>query len=132
MAPQAPCRTFRALIVEDEQIVTAMIVSVLHQLDIAVPRSATTKSEAMKLLTDSEAIDIALVDINLDVAGGGIEVAKEAAARGLHVIIITGSDRVPADMAGHALLLKPFSVDHLKAIVTEARQQLSAHSDRDG
>jgi hypothetical protein len=40
----------------------------------------------------------------------------------LYVIIITGDHRVPADLAGHALLLKPFSVDQLETIIGQARR----------
>jgi CheY-like chemotaxis protein len=114
----------RALIVEDEQLVAAMLVNVLNHVGILVGHSAATKSDAMTLLMGSEAIDIAFVDINLDVVGGGIEVAKAAAAQGLYVVVITGNERVPDDLAGHALLLKPFSINQLQAIANAARSHL--------
>jgi CheY-like chemotaxis protein len=122
MAPQTTALPLRALIVEDEPVVAAMLVNVLNHVGILVAASAGTKMDAMAMLDDVEAIDIALVDINLDVVGGGGDVAKAAAARGLYVIIITGNDRVPDDLAGHALLLKPFSIDQLEAVVVEARR----------
>jgi CheY-like chemotaxis protein len=124
MASQTTAPPLRALIVEDEQVVATMLVNVLNHVGILVGHSASTKSAAMTLLRSGEPVDIALVDVNLDVIGGGIEVAKAAAARGLYVIIITGDDRVPDDLAGHALLLKPFSIDQLEAIVDEARRHL--------
>src|SRR5260221_1008427 len=88
----------RALIVEDEQVVATMLVNVLNHVGIFVGQSASTKLAAMTLLRSGEPVDIALVDINLDVIGGGIEVAMAAATRGLYVIIITGDDRVPDDL----------------------------------
>src|SRR5260221_4998585 len=86
MASGPPSALLRALIVEDEAVVAEMLVNVLGHIGIPVVRSVTTKSEAMALLTGEQGVDIALVDINLDVAGGGIEVAQAAAARGLYVI----------------------------------------------
>ena len=124
MASGPPSAPLRALIVEDEAVVAEMLVNVLGHIGIPVVRSVATKSEAMALLTGEQGVDIALVDINLDVAGGGIEVAKAAAAAGLYVVIITGNAQVPGDLAGHALLLKPFSVDHLEAILKDARRKL--------
>jgi len=112
----------RALIVEDDELVAAMIVNVLGHLGVQVAHSVSVKSEAMALVGDGESADIAFVDLNLDVVLGGVEVAKAAAARSLYVIIITGDDRVPDDLAGHALLLKPFSVDQVETIVGEARR----------
>jgi two-component SAPR family response regulator len=132
MASRAPARPLRALIVEDERVVAAMLVNVLNHVGIDVVQAVTTKSDAMTLLMSGEAVDIALVDVNLDVAGGGIDVAKEAAAQGIYVVIITGNDRVPKNLAGHALLLKPFSVDHLEAVIADARRQLSVLPGRDG
>jgi two-component SAPR family response regulator len=99
-----------------------MLVNVLSHIGIPTPRSASTKSEAMALISSDEPIDIAFVDINLDIIRGGVDVAKAAAARRLYVIIITGDHRVPDDLAGHALLLKPFSVDQLETIINEARR----------
>ena len=124
VARSAP-RPLRALVVEDEQLLVAMLETVLSRLGVVVERSAATRSDAMALLVDEAAFDMAFVDINLDVVGGGIDVAKEAAARGMYVVIVTGNDRVPDDLAGQALLLKPFSADHLEAIVADARRTLS-------
>src|SRR4051794_18264079 len=124
MASGPPSAPLRALIVEDETVVAEMLVNVLGHIGIREVRSVATTSEAMTLLTGDDGVDLALVDINLDVPGGGIEVAKAAAARGLYVVIITGNDQVPQDLAGHALLLKPFSVDHLEAILKDARRTL--------
>jgi len=112
----------RVLIVEDDRNLAAMLADVLTHFGIRIAGSAGTKSEALGLISGGEPIDIAFVDINLDVARGGVDVAKVAAGRGLYVIIITGDDRVPDDLAGHALLLKPFSLDQLKTIVNEARR----------
>jgi two-component SAPR family response regulator len=123
MAPQtAAAMPLRVLIVEDDQNVASMLVNVLSHLGIPTARSTRTKSEAMALISGDEPLDIAFVDINLDIIRGGVDVAKAAAARNLYVIIITGDDRVPNDLAGHALLLKPFSVDRLEIIVNEARR----------
>jgi two-component SAPR family response regulator len=123
MAPQtAAAIPLRVLIVEDDQHVASMLVDVLSHVGIPTPRCASTKSEAMALISGDEPIDIAVVDINLDVIRGGVDVAKAAVARRLYVIIITGDDRVPNDLAGHALLLKPFSVNQLETIVNEARR----------
>ena len=123
MAPQtAAAIPLRVLIVEDDQNVASMLVNVLSHIGIPTPRAVSTKSEAMALIGGDEPIDIAFVDINLDIIRGGVDVAQAAAARRLYVIIITGDDRVPDDLAGHALLLKPFSINQLETIVNEARR----------
>jgi DNA-binding LytR/AlgR family response regulator len=112
----------RALIVEDDQNVATMLADVLTHVGISIAGSAGTRSEALGLISGGAPIDIAFVDLNLDVARGGVDVAKVAAGRGLYVIIITGDDRVPSDLAGHALLLKPFSLDQLRTILNESRR----------
>jgi len=112
----------RVLIVEDDPNVATMLVDMLTHVGLHVAHAASTRSEAMELISNGEPIDIAFVDINLDVIRGGADVAKAAAARNLYVIIITGDERVPDDLAGHALLLKPFPVDRLATIVAEARR----------
>ena len=112
----------RVLIVEDDPLVSAMLVDVLNHVGIRAVQVVSAKQEAMDTIGGDQPIDIAFVDINLDVVAGGVEVAKAAAHRGLYVIIITGDHRVPADLAGHALLLKPFSVDRLVDIMSEARR----------
>jgi DNA-binding NtrC family response regulator len=123
MAPQpAAAMPLRVLIVEDDRNVATMFINVLSHVGIQNTHSVSTTVEAMALIGGDEPIDIAFVDINLDVIRGGVDVAKAAAARNLYVIIVTGDDRVPDDLAGHALLLKPFSVDQLETIVNEARR----------
>jgi CheY-like chemotaxis protein len=112
----------RVLVVEDDPLVAAMIVSVLNHVGIRDVSTVCAKREALAAIGVDATLDIALVDINLDIAAGGVEVAKAAAARNLYVIIITGDHRVPNDLAGHALLLKPFSVDQLETIIGQARR----------
>src|SRR5690349_2066255 len=102
MALHAASARLRALVVEDELLHVAMLETMLNNLGVLVERSAATRSEAMKLFVGEAAFDLALVDINLDVAGGGIDVAKAAVAQGLYVVIVTGNDRVPDDLAGQA------------------------------
>jgi CheY-like chemotaxis protein len=112
----------RVLVVEDDPLVCAMLVSVLNHVGIQAVQAVGAKREALDAIGSDALLDLAFVDINLDVAAGGVEVAKAAAQRGLYVVIITGDHRVPSDLAGHALLLKPFSVDQLETIVGQARR----------
>lgn len=112
----------RVLVVEDDALVSAMLVNVLNHLGIRAVEVVAVKRDALTALSRAAPIDIAFVDINLDVPAGGVEVAKAAATLGLYVVIITGDHRVPSDLAGHALLLKPFSVDQLETIIGQARR----------
>jgi predicted transcriptional regulator len=70
-----------------------MLVNVVRHDGIHVAHSACTKLDGT-ILGGVETLDIAIVDVNPDVAGGGVEVAMAAAARGLYVIIIAGNDGV--------------------------------------
>jgi CheY-like chemotaxis protein len=121
-SPTPAASSLRVLIVEDDENVASMLVNVLAHVGVRLAHAAGTKAEALSLIGGPEPAEIVFVDINLDVPRGGVEVAKAASARGLYVIIITGDVRVPDDLAGHALLLKPFSVDQVQFVISDARR----------
>jgi CheY-like chemotaxis protein len=123
-SPTPTALPLRVLIVEDDETVASMLVTVLTHIGIRTVHTVSTKAEALGLIGGDAPIDLVFVDINLDVMRGGVDVAKAAAARNLYVIIITGGDRVPDDLAGHALLLKPFSVDQVQTMIDQARRHV--------
>src|SRR5258708_16701531 len=97
-----------------------MLANMLSAIGCDLTCSASTKDEAIAMITGDEPVDIAFIDVNLDVRGGGIDVARAAAAQGMRIIIVTGDNHVPHGIAGHGLLFKPFSLENFEAVVAGA------------
>jgi len=110
-----------ALIVDDDPLVSAALANMLQSIGCKIGQVIGAKADALAaLLGGGEIADVAFVDVHLDVRGGGVEVANAAAARGLRVIVVTGADTLPDGMAGDGLLLKPFSIERLEAVLRES------------
>jgi DNA-binding response OmpR family regulator len=110
---------------DDDHLVASAIANMLTTIGCQVVNVANTKADAMAIIASDDSGDIALIDINLDLRHGGVDVAKAAAACCMRVIIVTADDHVPDGIAGEGLLLKPFLPEHLEAVVAGIR-------DRDG
>jgi CheY-like chemotaxis protein len=108
---------YRALIVDDEDLVREFLGQMLEHLGCEVVHSVPTSAEALKLMDVDGSGNIAFVDINLETKDGGLIVAKRAAAVGMDVVVITGGAHIPDGAPGNALLIKPFSVEHLRAVL---------------
>ena len=113
-------RGLRLLVLEDEMIVGMLVEDMLTDLGCVVIGPAPTVDEALRLVAD-EAIDAALLDVNLGQGGSGYPVATELAARGLPFAFVTGygPDGLPDAWRGRPTLQKPFQMAALQLVVAE-------------
>jgi CheY-like chemotaxis protein len=106
----------RVLIVDDEVLVTAALMEIVEQCGAEVGAVVHDAETAMRLLAGGDAFDLAFIDLRLGDAMTGVDVAREAAARGIQVIAMTGYSVLPDGLEGAALLTKPFSVDTVRRL----------------
>ena len=100
----------RVFVVEDEALVLINLEDILEQLGWNVAAQAMRLSEAEQLATSVEAIDVALLDVNL---GGArvFPVAQILRERGVPILFATGygRDGLPPEWDDHAVIVKPYS-----------------------
>jgi DNA-binding response OmpR family regulator len=106
----------RILIVEDEPILAFHLEDELADAGHQVVGCAMSADEARNLAT-SLSPDLVLMDVALADGMTGVEVARDLARKGGHVVFVTASDRaLPGDMAGAVgVIQKPFSSHGLRA-----------------
>lgn len=109
-------------VVEDEMIITDVLVLTLRKLGYKVSFTALNYVSAIKMI-DAERPDIVLLDINLGGQKDGIDVAKYIREKYPMLIIFLTANSDAAtiqrakDVKPNAYLLKPFSKDHLYAAI---------------
>ncbi|MBB4051648.1 CheY-like chemotaxis protein [Devosia subaequoris] len=100
----------RVFVVEDEALVLINLEDILEQLGWNVAAQAMRLSEAEQLATSVEAIDVAILDVNL---GGArvFPVAQILRERGVPILFATGygRDGLPPEWDDHAVIVKPYS-----------------------
>lgn len=108
----------RVLLVEDDVLVTMLLEDWLVELGCAVVGPAATAGAATELVAGS-AIDVALVDLQLDRADSGYRIADALIARAIPIAFVTGYDTswLREDYRAHPLLQKPFARETLKAML---------------
>jgi two-component system, response regulator PdtaR len=113
------------LIVEDEAIIACCSAAMLEEAGHQVLGPAHTSSEAFELVRNRRP-DVALIDIDLETPGAGVEVARQLRARfGTAVIFTTGRmdvARAHPDLAVVSLS-KPYDPSAIPAIVEGAATQ---------
>lgn len=114
-------RSLRILLVEDEFLVADYLADLLVEAGHRIAAIAPTGEEALAALTDA-AVDLAICDIKLKGQLTGIDVGKDASARGIPHIYVSGSGdpatRRAADSTSPlAFLQKPVSQHELKRIL---------------
>jgi DNA-binding NtrC family response regulator len=87
----SPIAGSRVLLVEDEMLVAWMLGDMLAELDCAVVGPASSVNQALAMI-DAEAIDAAVLDVNLD-GQMSYPIADALAARGVPFVFSTGYDR---------------------------------------
>jgi CheY-like chemotaxis protein len=110
----------RILVVEDEMIVAMLIEDILTDAGATVLGPAARVARALDLLGEEEAVDAALLDVNL--AGEmTTPVAEELRRRGIPFAFATGygAAGVPDGFAGQPLLQKPFQEQDLNRVMAE-------------
>lgn len=100
----------RILIVEDESLVAMLLETILDDMGCETVGPISTVAEAVALIEGGEALDGALLDVNV----AGVEVFPAAAAldaRGVPFVFSTGYGEggLPEEWKGRITLQKPFT-----------------------
>ena len=106
----------RILVVEDEPLVAFDNERMLTDAGYEVAATVDTVEEARRVMSEGEAIDLVLLDINLT-DGSGIDVAKCADSKGINVLFVTGN--CPAEHRNLAVgcLDKPYTSRVMKSAI---------------
>ena len=112
------------LLVEDEDFLRELVMEILIDAGFNVVE-ASDGSAGIEALRSDRRIDMLLSDIKLpDIDGYQVAEAGNALRPGLKVILMTGYAPSPLPMSlqsvVHRVLQKPFSLDTLPGMVTEA------------
>ena len=109
----------RGLVVEDEVAIAMLVEDMLLDLAVEVIGPAGRLAQATKL-AESEAIDLAILDVN--VAGEAVyPIADILARRGIRFVFSTGygAAGIDAPWRGRPVLQKPFSQSELEAALKQ-------------
>lgn len=101
-------RISRLLVVEDEPLVAFDAEHLLTDDGYEVVATVDRVTEAVALVSDGQAIDLVLTDVNL-ADGSGVEVARAAVAQGIPVMFVTGNCPGEAAALAAGCLAKPYS-----------------------
>jgi len=109
----SPFSGYRVLVVEDEMIVAWLLEDMLADLGCTVVGPAARVNQALAMI-DAEAIDVAVLDVNLN-GQKSYPVADALAARGMPFVFSTGyeTESLPSDYQSLPLLQKPFKRSEL-------------------
>jgi two-component system, response regulator PdtaR len=112
-----PNRRGTALIVDDDAGVASILADIVKGCGYTVSHVVHSEPEAYALFDADERWEVVFVDLNLGQGPTGVEVARRAAGRAAHVIVMTGLPRLPDALTGMGLLLKPFSVEQVRLLL---------------
>lgn len=106
----------RLLVVEDEPLIAFDAEHLLRDGGYDIVATVDRVADALALISDGQAIDLILVDVNL-ADGSGIDVARAAHGRSIPVMFVTGS--CPEEAHGLAIgcLSKPYGQREMLAAV---------------
>ncbi|WP_033072965.1 response regulator [Sphingopyxis sp. MWB1] len=109
----------RFLIVEDDVLISMMLVDMFEALDMPEPAQAVSPAQAIEIIGGEERLAGALIDINLGEEKGWA-VADALAARDIPFAFTSGGgDVIPAEHAHRKLVTKPFRVDDIRQILQD-------------
>ena len=120
-----PLNGRKILIVEDEYLIADDLTALLLEAHVEIIGPAASLPKAMRLASDAELIDAAVLDINLR----GVNVfplADELRSRGVPLMFLTGygGNNIPADYAAIMRCEKPMGsanvVEALRAMIDQA------------
>jgi two-component sensor histidine kinase len=114
-------RPYRILVVEDSFLVVTLLERIFEDLGWGLVGRATRVADALELV-HSGVFDAALLDVNLngEMSWG---VARVLAERGVPFVFSTGYDAktvLPADLAGAAVISKPFRIREVEDKIRQA------------
>jgi len=115
----SPFSSRRVLVVEDEVLVAWLLEDMLADLGCAVVGPATSVNQALAMI-DAEAIDVAVLDVNLN-GQLSYPIADALAARGVPFVFSTGydKDRMLDGYKTFPVLQKPFHQSELSDILAK-------------
>jgi CheY-like chemotaxis protein len=110
----SPFSGCRVLVVEDEIMVAWLLEDMLADLGCAVVGPAGSVNQALAMIDAGEAIDVAVLDVNLN-GQTSYPVADALAARGVPFVFSTGydKDRLLVDYRIFPVLQKPYHQSEL-------------------
>ncbi|WP_235579379.1 ATP-binding protein [Pseudorhodoferax sp. Leaf274] len=122
-APASPMAGVRILMVEDDQLVSAMVAAALEEEGCAV-RHCGTADEALLVLQGGSAFDILFTDVVMPGRMNGIDLARWCAARrpGIAIVVSTGYAENLQEFQA-TVLRKPYETGALFAALEEACQR---------
>ena len=109
-------RLTRLLVVEDEPLVAFATEHLLGDAGYQVVDTVDRVADAVRVIEDGGAVDLVLVDVQL-ADGSGIEVARAAHGRGVHVMFVTGNCPGEARAFATGCLSKPYAPRDLLAAI---------------
>jgi DNA-binding NtrC family response regulator len=111
-----PLAAFRVLVVEDEMLVAMAIEDIVAEANGTVVGPVGSLAGALVLLDQDDAIDAAIIDLNLD-RQSSLPLADALAARGIPFIVCTGygEARLPPPHQDVPVLGKPQGLSGLAA-----------------
>ena len=109
------------LIVEDEPLIAMMLEDFLDSLGHSVVGTAETVADALARV-DEGGFDVAIIDVHLKGGEHVWPVADQLVAKGLPFILATGGhiEPPPAEHADAPVLSKPYTIDAIDPVLTEA------------
>jgi CheY-like chemotaxis protein len=117
----------RILIVEDEYLVAATACDMLEEFGAVIVGPAVTVAQALALV-EKEAIDAALLDINL-YGESSMGVAAQLEARSIPIVFATGYGKGDGkDSLGRYVLGKPYTQEKLAKQLCCALEEMAASS----
>jgi DNA-binding response OmpR family regulator len=117
-----PAGRVRIGIVDDEPPVADLLKNMLDVAGYTVATVVHSYDEAMALVERPDTCEIVFIDLALGGKPAGIDIARRAVANGFSVVVMTGGARLPADLAGAGLLLKPFSGEQVRTLLHSLRR----------
>jgi CheY-like chemotaxis protein len=110
----------RVIVIEDEALVIMLLEDMLAQLGCQVVGLASHLDKAIELAASADA-DLAILDVNLD-GQDAYPVAERLSARGIPFVFATGygRSRMQQDLGERPALQKPFRLEDLRRVITEA------------
>jgi DNA-binding NtrC family response regulator len=119
-------RVCRVLIVEDQEEVRDLLGDALSSEGFRF--SLVSNAVEMREVLAAWNVDLAVIDVVLPGGMSGLALAKEVDARGISVILVTGShDHFQnVEESGHPFLLKPFKIGALLSMATDLLRESKA------
>jgi DNA-binding NtrC family response regulator len=128
---QAQSGPFRVLVVEDEELMRAIIVQLLRREGYEIFEASA--ADAALQIFEREKIDLAILDLNLSGGSSGLDLLGKMHELDSEVMGVIVTAYASIESAVEALrqgaydyITKPFANDHLKAVVRKALEYKAA------